>query len=52
LRLISSLLRDEVIFRLFGRCSEMETDISDMELSGAADLMETIDNECEADGWG
>jgi hypothetical protein len=38
-----------VIFRLFGLGGEKGTDEPEMKLSGAARLMETIDDESEAD---
>jgi hypothetical protein len=48
LRLISRLLRDVAVCRLFGLGSEVETEGLEMMLSIAAHLMETIDEESEA----
>jgi hypothetical protein len=49
LRLVSCLLRDAVIYRFFGLGGEMETDDPEMKLSGAACLMETINDESQTD---
>jgi hypothetical protein len=49
LRLISRFLRDGVICQLFGLGSETGTEGSEMMLSGAVRLMETMDEESEAD---
>jgi hypothetical protein len=49
LRLMSCLLRDEMICRLFGLGGEMGTEGLEMRLSIAACLMETIDEGFEAD---
>jgi hypothetical protein len=49
LRLISCLLGDGVICRLFGLGGEMGTEGPEMKLCGATSLMETIDDEPEAD---
>jgi hypothetical protein len=49
LRLISCLLRDGVICQLFGLGGETVIDGPEMKLSGAPCLMETINEESEAD---
>jgi hypothetical protein len=49
LLLISRLPRDKVIYRLFGLGGETGTQWREMMLSGAAGLMETTDEESEAD---
>jgi hypothetical protein len=51
LRLISRLLYDEMIYRLFGLGGDTGTEGPEMMLSGAARLMETTDEESEADRW-
>jgi hypothetical protein len=49
LRLISCLLREWVICRLFELGGEMGAEWPEMKLSETARLMETIDEESEAD---
>jgi hypothetical protein len=49
LQLISCFLRDGAIYRLFGLNSAIGTEEPEMKLYGATCLMETIDEESEAD---
>jgi hypothetical protein len=49
LPLISCLLRDGAVCRLFGLGGEMGTVGAEMKLSGATCLMERIDQESEVD---